>query len=85
MFDAGVLFVRELPSVLVGGVGGNARRNFLGNEFAHPIGISPRNVAELIVERLDDVGKPVEFWFRLVPTARSGYRFDLGSGIRPWS
>ncbi|KUK56519.1 MAG: hypothetical protein XD80_1883, partial [Synergistales bacterium 53_16] len=50
VLDAGVLLVGILAGILVGGVGRDPCRNLLGDQFAHPIGVGPENVAELIVK-----------------------------------
>lgn len=55
VFDAGILLVIILLRVLVRLICSDARGNVLGNQPVHTIGIVPLDVAELIVERLDDI------------------------------
>jgi hypothetical protein len=57
VLDAGVLFVRVLLRVLVGGVGGDAVRNVFGDELVDAVRVGPLDVAELIVERLPRGGR----------------------------
>jgi hypothetical protein len=59
VLDAGILFVRVLLRVLISPIGCNAARDLLGNELVHPVGVRPRDVAELIIEDLEDVGESV--------------------------
>ena len=77
MFDAGILFIGMPASVLIGAVGGNLGGNLFGNQLVHPIRVSPGDVAELVVECLEDIGEPVEFGLRLMAAAGRRYRLDL--------
>lgn len=53
MLDAGVLLVGVLPGVLVGCVSCDTVRDVLGDQLVYMVGVSPWNVAELIVEGRD--------------------------------
>ena len=55
VFDAGFALVALLLGVLIGGVGGDSGRDVLGDQFVDAIGVGPRDVAELVVERLENV------------------------------
>ena len=66
VLDPGVLLVGVLLRVLVGRVRRDLRRNFLGDQFSDAVGVIPGDVAELIVEGLEDVREPIEFRLRLV-------------------
>ncbi len=55
MFNAGLALVPLLLCVLVGRVGSDLGRNLLGDQLVDPIGVIPGDVAELVVEGLDDV------------------------------
>ena len=57
VLDAGVLLVGVLHGVLVGLVGGDLRRDLLGDQPADPVGVGPGDVAELVVEGLEDVAR----------------------------
>ena len=41
--------------VLIRAVGGDARRDLLGDQVVDPVGVGPADVAELVVERGQDV------------------------------
>ena len=45
--------------ILVSLVGGHLRGDFLRDDLPNPVCVLPVNIAELIVERLDDVAQPV--------------------------
>lgn len=76
-----VLLVGVLPRVLVGLVGRHPAGDVLGDELVHPIGVGPRDVAELVVERHQDVREPVQLGLGLAPAACGGHRLDLRIGI----
>ncbi len=78
VLDPGVLLVGVLHGVLKGGVGGDLGGDVLGDELVDAVGVGPGNVAELVVEGLEDVGEPVEFRLGLVAAAASGDGLDLG-------
>ena len=69
VLDAGVLLVRVLLGVLVGRVGRDSCRDVLGDQLVHAVRVGPRDVAELIVEGLEDVGEPIELRLGLAPAA----------------
>ena len=56
MLDPRVLGIGIVLGVLVGGVGRNPAGYVLGNQAVNSVGVGPGDVAELIVERFDDVG-----------------------------
>ena len=56
-----------LLGVLVGRVGGDLWGNVFANSLGHPIGVCEKG-AELLVESLQDVAKPVELGFRFMAT-----------------
>ena len=55
VLDASVLLVGVLPGVHERGVSRDAGRDLLCDETPHAVGVYPRDVAEQIVERCDDV------------------------------
>ena len=78
MLDPGVLLVGVLLRVLVGGVGRDPVGNVLGDEAVDAVRVGPGDVAELVVEGLEDVGQPVEFRLGLVAAAAGRHGADLG-------
>ncbi len=74
VLDAGVLLVGVLLGILVGRVRCHASRNVLGDELADTFGVGPGDIAELVVEGLDDVRESVQLRLGLVaPTAGRGW------------
>ena len=63
MLDTRIFLVRVFPSVLEGGVRRHTGGNRFGDELAHPVSVFPLNVAEMLVEDLDDVRESVQFRF----------------------
>jgi len=55
VLDAAILPVGVLLGVAIGALGRHPGRDILGDEPLHPVVVLPGNVAELIVERLDDI------------------------------
>src|SRR5271157_5785544 len=77
VLNASVLFVRVLHGVLIRPVCGHLGRDLLTDHFPDLVAVLPVDVAELLVERLKDVGKVVELRFRHPPAARGRYRTDF--------
>jgi hypothetical protein len=82
VLDAGVLFIRVLSCVLVGRIDCHAGRDVLRNELVHPVGVRPGDIAELVIEGLENVGKPIQLRFREGHPARRLCRFDIRILIR---
>src|SRR5437773_995052 len=76
--DAGILLVVVSLGVLIGPVGCDLGGDFLGDQPLHAISVSPRDVAEVVVEGLDDVRETIKFRFWLAPPARGRHWADLG-------
>ena len=69
VFNAGVLDVRIFARVLVSAVGGDLGRDFLSDDLANFILILPLDVAEMLVPRVQDVAKAIQFRLALVARA----------------
>jgi hypothetical protein len=67
---------------LVGAVGGHACRNIKSDEALDAVRVGPGNIPNLVVERLEDVGEPIEFRLRLPAAAR--YRDWLDLPLLVW-
>ena len=70
--------VGVLPRVLERGVLGHAGRNGLSDELPHAVGVFPRDVAEVVIERLQDVREPIQVGLRQVASAARRHRVDFG-------
>ncbi len=81
VFDARVLAVRIFLRVLKRLVGRYPRRDVFRYEAMHAIRVRPRDIAELVVERLDDVAQPVKLRLRHAPSPACRNRLYLPSGI----
>src|SRR5690606_12606197 len=71
-----VLLTRVGLRVLVGLVLRHARRNLFGDDLANLVGVMPLDVAEQVVELLDDVRQPVQLWLAATSTTSRRWRFD---------
>ena len=78
MLDAGGLPVVVLHGVLVGRVRRHLARDIFGDDLADLVGVLPVDIAELIVERLDNVAQWFQFRFRLISAAAGRRRLDFG-------
>ena len=78
MLDTRIFLVRVFPSVLEGGVRRHTGGNRFGDELAHPVSVFPLNVAEMLVEDLDDVRESVQFRFGAVTSLARWHRLYLG-------
>src|SRR4051794_23837968 len=74
VLDPSVLLVGVLLRVLIGFVRRNLLWNLVRNQLANPVGILPGDVAELVIERLEDVRKPIEFGLWSLPSATGRHR-----------
>ena len=72
-----ILLVGVLFRVLIRLVGRDLCRDFFGHQLSHAVAIRLRDIAELIVEELQDVREPIEF-------RRRRARYENGRGFRPW-
>src|SRR4051812_16889237 len=77
MFDARILLVRILQSVLVSLISGDFRGDLLSDHLPNLIGVFPVNVPELLIERFYDVAEPINFRFRHTPAATGRHWPDL--------
>ncbi len=82
MLDAGVLPVGVLHGVLVGLVRGDLGRNLFGDDLADLVAVLPVDVAELVVERLQDVGQVIKLRLRDSTATLGRDRTDLGVLVR---
>lgn len=78
VFDAGVLLVGILPGILIGRIGRDAVRDIDGDQLVNPVDIAPGNVAEMLVEGLEDVGEPVQLGLGLAAAGRNGCDLRIG-------
>ena len=81
MLDGGVLSIRVLLRVAEGGIC-HSGRNGLDDELPHSVGVFPVNVAEEVVERLEDVRQPVQLLLASATPAGGRHRIDLGVLVR---
>ena len=82
MLDPGGLLVVVLHGVLVGRARYHFGRDLLGDDLADLVGILPIDIAELVVERLDNVAQLVQLRFRLASAATGRNRTDFGILVR---
>lgn len=82
VLDPGGFLVVVLHGVLVGGIRRYLGRDLLGDNLADLVAVFPIDVAELVVERLDDVAQLVQLRFRFAATATGRHRSDFGILIR---
>ena len=84
VLDAGVGVVGGLPCVLEGAVRGDLGGDRLGGEFADAVAVVLGDVSDAVVERREDVRKPVQLGLRDVPppVARHGLELGSSSGSR---
>ena len=78
----GVLLVRLDHRVLVCLVPFNLRNQLLGDRLLNLVPARPIDVAEQVVELLQNIGQPVHLRFRLVSAAVGGYRIDFSVLVR---
>ena len=74
MLDAGILLVRVLLGVLVGRVRRDSVRDILGDQLVDTVGVGPGNVAELVVEDLEDIGRFIVLGVALGVLIWMGYK-----------
>jgi hypothetical protein len=72
VFDACVLGVAVALRVLIRLVGCDAAWDVLGDEPLHAVRVGPVDVAELVVERAQDVGEPLQLRVGLAPSPAAG-------------
>jgi hypothetical protein len=77
VFNAGVLLVRIAHGVLVGFVGSHLHRDFLADDLADFVGVFPLDIAELVIERLDDVAQAIQLRLGFAAAAAGGNRLDF--------
>ena len=78
VLDSGILPVRVLLGILVGRVGGHPGGDLLCDQLVDAICIGPRDVAELVVERLQNARQVLKLGLCPVAATRGGHRLDLG-------
>ena len=64
--------------MLVGRVGGHARGNLRRDALGNAILVAPGDIAEQVVEALEDVGQVVQLGVGLPPSPIGGHGADLG-------
>ena len=81
MLDFGVLLVRVGVGVLEGDALCHSRRDRLGDHLAHPVGVLPRDITEVVVESLEDVRQPVQLGLGAMTASAHRNRLHLGTLI----
>lgn len=77
MLDAGIGWVVVALGILVGLVICNVLRYLVGDALAHAIRVVPVDVPELVVERPQVFGQPLEIGVRLGSAPSSRHRLQL--------